>query len=272
MSTVNLTSYYVFGSPRYNAATTYPTIVIPEDYTYYTGLNGTYDKYFPLYRLDESSEPLIEIVNSKGTSSALKGDLAMKLSSYNAKSATFGAIKGSQERPFNSNLEKKIISYSYWAHTRLNSAWCVIQNKQDATDIQDIKYVPQLLVRVLGNNAVLSQIHAIKLDTLKADSVWKTTDFPVGMIISYKDNVWKCKKQTKTNPPDKKLKEGQQNEFWEFMNLADNVFNADLFAITEDGSTGYMFEITDKKRKFNPIISNKNNDLVSWNLAYYHGN
>jgi hypothetical protein len=272
MTTVNLTSYYIFGSPRYNVATTYPTILIPENYEYYTGLNGTYDKYFPLFKLTESSEPLLDLVSANASTSPIKGDLSIRVNNYKALTTTFGAIKGSAEKPFNSNLEKKSVSYSYWAHTRLNPAWCVIQNKQDNSDPQNIQYIPQLLVRTLGNNAVLSNIHAVDLDTLQPTTTWKSSEFPIGMIVKYKENLWRCKKATRTNPPEKSLKNGQTNSEWDYLNLNDNVFNADLFALTEDGTSGYMFEVKDNHRKFNPILANKDNDLVCWNLSYYHGN
>jgi hypothetical protein len=268
MPTVNLTSYYVFGSPRYNAATTFPTILIPEDYSYYTGLNGTYDKYFPLYRLTESSEPIVELVKGDASSSAVKGDLSMRVNNYKSLTATYGAIKGQKERPFNSNLEKQSVSYSYWAHTRLNSAWCVIQNKQDNSDLQNVEHIPHLLVRALGNNAVLSDVHAVDLDSIQAKDTWKSSEFPRGMIVKYKNNIWKCKRPNRQNPPSK----AESSEDWEYMNFDDSVFNADLFALTPDGTSAYMFEIQDTKRRFNPILANKEDDLVCWNLAYYHGN
>lgn len=272
MSTVNLTSYYIFGSPRYNAAATFSTILIPEDYSYYTGLNGTYDKYFPLYRLTESSEPTVELVSANASSSNIRGDLSMRVNNYRALTANYGAIKGNRERPFNSNLEKQSVSYSYWAHTRLNAAWCVLQNKQNNSDPQNIEHTPQLLVRALGNNAVLSDIHAIDLDSIKAESVWKSANFPRGMIVKYKNNIWRCKKANRQNPPSTALSSGQTDDNWEYMNFDDSVFHADLFAITSDGTSAYMFEIKDNKRKFNPILANTDNDLVCWNLAYYHGN
>lgn len=272
MSTVNLTSYYIFGSPRYNAAATFPTIMIPEDYAYYTGLNGTYDKYFPLYRLTETSEPTVELVSANADSFKIKGDLSIRVNNYKASTAEYGAIKGNAERPFNSNLEKQSVSYSYWAHTRLNAAWCVIQNKQDTSNPLNIEYIPQLLVRTLGNNAVLSDVHAIDLDSLKAGDTWKSSEFPRGMIVKYKNNIWRCKRPNRQNPPSKALSSGQTNEDWEYMNLNDNVFNADLFALTPDGTSAYIFEVKDTKRRFNPILANKDDDLVCWNLAYYHGN
>ena len=272
MSTVNLTSYYVFGSPRYNAATTFPTILIPEDYAYYTGLNGTYDKYFPLYRLTESSEPTVELVRSDANSSTLKGDLSMRVNNYRTFTATYGAIKGKKEQPFNSSLEKQTVSYSYWAHTRLNSAWCVIQNKKDNSNPQNIEHIPQLLVRVLGNNAVLSNVHAVDLDSIQSKDTWKSSEFPIGIIVKYKDNVWRCKRPNRQNPPSAALSSGQTNLDWEYMNFDDSVFNADLFALTPDGNSAYMFDVKDTKRRFNPILDNKDDDLVCWNVAYYHGN
>jgi hypothetical protein len=272
MSTVvNTTSYFTFGSPRYNSINTLSTNLIPEDNEHFTSLNGTYDKFFPLYRLIETDEPVHELVQQDSSSSPIKGGLKIHNTSYKTFKVDYGAIKGSKERPYNSNLEKQSVSYSNWSSIRLNSAWCVIQQQEKTTNA-GVEYIPTLLVRALGTNATIVQIHALDLDADIKNTItqWKSTDFPIGLIVKYKDNAWRCIKPTRKIPPEKAPKDSQLiNGDWSYMNYNDNVFNADIFFLSESGDSNYLKEVKDSKRKFHPVKDNKDDDLVCWNLAYY---
>lgn len=270
MSILNQTSYFIFGSPRYNASTTFPTIKIPEQYTYYTGLNGTYDKFFPLYKLTSSDSPSLQLVDNLGNSSNITGDLSIRNTNYKSFRDTFGK-NDNRSIPKNSNLEEKEVSYSYWSNINLNPAWCVIQTQVDTSDVENIEYSPVLLVRSLGNTNTTRQVHALDLDKQGRESQWASADFPVGIIVKYKDNIWKCIKSTRQLPPDRIPTVGDvSNDNWQLVNLEGNVFNADLFALGKNGASGYLLEVSDKDRKFDPSKDNVQDELVCWNMAYYH--
>jgi hypothetical protein len=269
-TTVHTTSYFTFGSPRYNSIHTLPTNIIPDDNEHYNALNGTYDKFFPLYRLIETDEPINELINQDGVVTELKGALKTHNTSYKTFKVNYGAIKGTTEKPYNSNLEKQVVNYSNWSTIRLNPAWCVIQ-QIDKIENNTVKFIPNLLIRALGTNSVVNQIHALDLDADKKNTIteWKSADFPAGLIVKYKDNSWRCLRATRKLPPDKLPKIPLPDSDWLYLNYNDSVFNADVFVISEAGDSSFLKEVKDTKRIFHPLRDNKNNDLVCWNLAYY---
>lgn len=260
--TVHTLSYFTYGSPRYNAVRSYGTDKIPNDYALHDSVNGTYDKWFPLYRLTESEPPLMQLVTYEGNASTVKGDLSLRNVRDKYTSAQSGAIKKGTEAPTNSNLELKTIHYSMWDSIRLNPAWCVIQNTVDNTTPTAIKYIPTYLVRVLGNYGIAKGIHSTKISE---DSKQRTDDYAKGSLLLYKDNLWLCTKPTRTSPPDSKYSYSSE---WSLYKPENNVFNADIFSLSENGSSSYMMAITDPKRKFNPL--EQKSDLIMWNVAYYH--
>lgn len=258
---VNNISNYTYGSPRYNATRAYTVDKIPNDYGHHDGLNGTYDKWFPLYRITNTTEPRLEIITAEGNTSELKGSLALKPIQSRYTSKNYGAIKGNSEQPLNSNLEKQTVFYSNWAGVRLNPAWTTIQNTIDSSSPGVVRYIPSFLVRILANEAVIKGVHAIALGETQT---WSNVEFPSGMIVEYKSNIWKCVRQTREYPPST----AYSNTYWQICPSEINVFRADLFSLSESGESMYMLEVTDSKRKFNPLDAGS--DLVCWNVAYHH--
>lgn len=260
-NTVHNIGNYTYASPRYNATRAYTVDKIPNDYGHHDGLNGTYDKWFPLYRITETEEPVLEIINADGVASELKGSISLKPIRVRYKSADYGAIKGNSEQPFNSNLEKKTVFYSDWRSIRLNPAWMTIQNKIDNSTPGKIRYIPTLLVRILANEAVVKTVHAIQLGI---KPTWTNAEFQPGMIVSYRDNVWTCLLKTREYPPITPYSTG----YWQIYKPQTNVFYADLFTMAESGESSYMTEVNEPKRKFDPLTAG--DDLVCWNVAYHH--
>lgn len=260
-TTVNNIAYYTYGSPRYNAVKSFSPTKIPNDYSYHDDVNGTYDKWFPLYRLTSTEEPRLQLVNAEGQTYNITGTLALKPIQNRSFSQEYGAIKNGTEQPFNSNLEKQKVFYSTWSGIRLNPAWMTIQNRVDKSNPQKTVYTPVLLIRILGNETIVNGIHAIEIsDTQKISN----EEFPEGLFINYKKRLWKCIKKTRRYPPST----NQSTSEWQLYKPETDIFHADIFSLANEGQSGYMLEVTEEKRKFNPLEAG--DDLVCWNLSYYH--
>ncbi|MGL5923693.1 hypothetical protein [Chroococcidiopsis sp.] len=255
---VNTTPFHLTGSPRYHTVKNEETVLIPADYLYQDRINGTYDKFFPCYSLDTSDVPTIELTIGLGTPKPLKGDLGTTLFRDQFKGKEVGK-KEAFSSPVNSNLEYKKVFYAEHWYTKLTPGWCVIQT---AKDVQG-KETPAYLVRALGNDQVCRSIHAIDLPSSKQAS--PLGSFLPGMIVKYEESVWKCLKKTRSYPPRKPSK--RPSVFWELVEFASNVFNADVFSMSESGSS-YFTEVTDPVRTFNP--KTQDDSLVLFNVAYHH--
>jgi hypothetical protein len=235
-----------------------PTVLIPADYIYQDQINGTYDKFFPCYSLDTSEVPKIELTIGSGSPKPLNGDLGTVVFRDQFKGKEVGK-KAAFSSPTNSNLDYKKVFYTEHYYTKLTPGWCVIQTTKDAQGDE----IPAYLVRALGNDQVCRSIHAIDLPSPKQTT--PLGNFLSGMIVRYEGSVWKCLKATQTYPPQKPTK--RPSGFWELVEFTSNVFNADLFALSESGSS-YFTEVSDPVRTFNP--KTQDDSLILFNVAYHH--
>lgn len=262
-STLYTTSFYVFGSPRYNCIRNYPTILAPEDYTSYDGLNGTCDKYFPCYTLTSNDKPITEFVNEKGEVVKNEGAFGFREHQPKTKFKIVGK-KDNPDSPSNSTLARHKIYEDLYITSKLNPGWCVIQSQQkQESETAKIENVPQFVVRALGNNGSMRQLYALDLDAQEPQALNMTTvGFLAGDIVVYKSNLFKCLKDTVVFPPTSAV----DNEEWKYMNF-ENVFNADLFALTPEKSA-YFMDVSDENRKFDPTKAD--DTLMCWSVAYHH--
>ena len=265
-SILNTLDGYVYGSPRYHSIITYPSKYAPDDYLYQDSINGTYDKHFPLYTLNSNSIPILNLIDSNGVKSEVKGDLAVKLRQKSDKVRKVGRQEEFNTVPLNSNLTAKEVITDSYSTMNINPGWCVIQTKSYIED-NTVKYQPYILTRILGNTLLSSELYAIELDE---DKVVSTEDFIPGTIVKYKENIWKCLSPTKIYPPSSF---NQQSDSWFSIEARNNIFYVDIFLLSEEGSA-YFIELEESDRHFNPVlegdITEDTNTLVSWNLAYYY--
>jgi hypothetical protein len=245
-SKVNYTAYFDFGSPRYRSAYNQSAKYVPDDYPYHDNVNGTYDAYFPLYRITASDPPVMYL---KGPTSSTKvtGELGLAQYQLNARIGKFGAIKDSSERPYNDNLELQEVTFNEWDNLPINPGWDVLVNTY--------------LVKLLGNSQSLQYIHAFDLDNYIGGP---TAQLPKNTYAKYKNNIWRSRVSTFNLPPEDVK---QQSSNWQYIPPQSNVFNAAVYNITQ-GKTAFLYEIKDDLREFNPLNDPENN-LVCWNAAFY---
>jgi hypothetical protein len=267
ITTFNTIPDYIYGSPRYHSITNYPTVLVPEDYSYIDSSQGSYDLHYPLYNLTTNPIPKLEIVDQKGNKLSIQGSLQLKLAEKNYKTVKSGKTN-STERPQNSNLQENIINYDSYISIKLNPGWCYIQeiSTKDKDNPNKLIFKPRFLIRTLGTNSVISKVHSIPLENISKSnkSNVASTAFSTGIIVSYNNLLWKCLKSTVNYPPKSyKIKVPE----WQILLEDNNPFKVDLFVINGD-RIEYVIEIIDTKRKFRPNTADSS--LLTWNLSYYH--
>lgn len=258
-------TYYTFASPRYNCIKNFPTTLVPEDYSRFDGINGTCDKFFPCYSLLENNRPKTELVNNAGDVFEQKGVFGFREHKRKFQSRFIGS-KNSTNAYANKTLSKHRVDEDKYVSTTLNPGWCVIQTavKPPKTPTEKVTYIPQFVVRALGNNDSIRQLYAVNLDDESNQLYSSNTDFAEGEIVNFKNNLFKCVKSTKEYPPT----ELKDNDFWQYINFDRNVFNADLFVLTDTDSK-YFLPVSDNKRNFDPKRE-VDDTLLCWSVAYYH--
>ena len=252
----------MWSSPRYHAFINYDTVFLPDDYLSYDSLNGTADKYFPLYTITETDEPVIEEVKSNGIVSE-SNTLGLYRLRSNLLKRDVGRKRDPQP-PYNSNLELKVVSYVELESLSFNPGWSTLQT----VDIQTVNGPIQeanILVRVLGNRGVVEDIYAVDLDTQPYEELRESVDtIPTGVIYKLNDNLWECIKPTKSLPPEDK----SESDEWALIEYS-NVFNADVYSYAE-GRVSKIYTVVEDSRDFDPIRDG-GESLVCWNLSYYEG-
>ena len=245
-SEVNSVAYLDFGSPRYRAAYNQSAKYIPDDYPNHDAVNGTYDAYFPLYRIT-SSPPPVMYLKTPNTLSKITGELAVQEYQLNNKTAQYGAIKEDRERPANTTLESQTVSYNDWSNLPINPGWDVI--------------VDTTLVKLLGNIHTINYIHAFDLDSYTGNP---TSPLPKNAYVKYKNNVWRSLTATFSLPPEDP---NEITSIWSYVPSRQNVFYAAVYSLNQ-GKTAFLYEEEDEDRNFNPLNDPEQN-LVCWNAAYY---
>lgn len=266
VSTLYITPYFTYGSPRYNCVRTLPTVLVPEDYKAFDNLNGTCDKYFPCYTLTTNTPPKTELINNEGVTTMLKGSFSFREHRTSTDYSIIGR-KSNPGSPYNLGLARHKVYLTKCLTAKLNPGWCVLQTRIKPPQDEEGKdtYIPQFVVRILGNNDTIKQLYAVDLDEETTQNIYGSqTDFLPGEIIKYKQNLFKCIIQTKDYPPITPT----TNNNWQYLNLNKSIFNADLFAIS-DNNAEYFLSVEEDKRKFNPTTDDPDT-LVAWNAAYYH--
>lgn len=268
VSTLHTTPYYTFASPRYNCLRNYPTTLIPEDYEHFDSVNGSADKYFPCYTLTSNQPPVVELVDNKGVKYPLKGNLSFRKHLDKGSFKIVGR-KDNPDKPFNQNLARHKVYFTSYVSSKFNPGWCVIQtyNQPPSLPGDKVTYIPQLLVRCLGNNMSVAELYAYDLDSADKGALLISEEgFLPGDIVLYKKHLFKCHVPTKSYPPSQQ----KDNQFWNVIDLQNNVFNADVFTISKEGAKYYK-DATDETRRFDPVKDNQGT-LVSWSIAYYSDN
>ena len=254
-------SNFNWGSPRYHACANYETVHMPDNYLAYDDLNGTADKYFPLYTITDSDRPAIEEVNSAGVAKASK-NLKLYVLRSNLLKRDVG-MKREPQAPYNSNMQLKTVSYVELESLALNPGWCTLQTQTSET-IDGPAEVGAILVRVLGNSEVVEDIYAVDLDTSPYSEIRQSVDtIPAGVIYKLNSTLWECVKDTKELPPEDKE---EASSDWAIIET-DTVFNADVYMYTA-GNIEKVYTATEDDRKFNPV-EDGGDTLVCWNLSYF---
>jgi len=260
LNNISLISTYNYGSPRYHTILNLPTVIIPEDYVTHDAVQGTYDMNFPLYVMTNNNPPVIELVDENSNINQIKGSLAPYLSQKAYMTKQIGK-QATTTIPTNTNLDSQTISYDEYLHINVNPSWCTIQNNYVSNTNSNTTITPRFLVRVLGNSILISDIYALTLASSNLGV--SNTLFPVGIIVSYNNNLWINTQSTNLYPPSTA---NAQSDYWNNLNGITNIFNADLFFLSSNG-TSYFTSVSDDSRDFNPLT--EDDTLVAWNLSYY---
>lgn len=251
-TTLHTTDKYIHANPNYNTVNNYETIIIPENYLYINSINGTYDKYFPLYALNTNSNLATELIDKDNNSTTLEGYLGVRPVNTKHKERYIGnKFTGDNEK-----IQQKKVTYTKNILPTVVPALSHIQ----LTDSDNP--VPQYLIKILGNYYIAKEYGATKLSS---KTVYSTQEFKVGDLIVYNNVLWECKNNTLSYPPETAA---QSNNDWKLPDIdLRNIFNAQVFAITGNTCV-YIKQVKDLNRNFNTTTL-QNNDLVCWNISYW---
>lgn len=255
-------SRFDYASPRYHSSLGFNGGIAADDFLAYDGINGTCDKYFPCYSLTSSPKAKTLFIDANGVSTEVKGSLEFRVDEA-VKNVQVLGRKDTLPALSNSNLGRYEVDKKSQMTTNLNPGWCdiQIQTKTGTSTNDPDTYLPQFLIRVLGDNETTKYLYANKLEESKIGV--SSSDFLKGEIVEYKNNLFRCVKVTKRYPPSKQ----ESTEYWQYLNLDRHVFHADMFVLNKNKAV-FFKDVQDDKRIFNPI-KNEDDTLIAWNVSYY---
>lgn len=257
MTKVNQVLGFTYASPRYHTTKFASSPFASDDYQEYDALNGTYDKFWPLYAVTESEEPKSFLVNSAGIEKEIKGDLSLFLYKDNYAPRSIGAV-GYLNPTVNTNLDKVDYSFSLWLQPELNPGWTNIQSYGSASGT-----FGGFLIRLLSNSELIKENHSIKLEKAPGDTstVASASNFPKGTIVEYEGKVYKCLTPTNLYPDN-------TSASWQSLNEVGTTFYADMYVFNSEGTTVYHTSFEDRERTFDP--KRQGTDLVAWNISAWY--
>lgn len=255
-STVNILPYLTYSSPRYHTYTTAYSWFEEDDYPEYDAVNGTYDKYWPLYGIHENAAPKLQLILPDNSEVPIKGDLGIYQLQSNYTRTTFGDT-GYVHFLKNNNLDQKQVDFNLYFNIKLTPGWSTLQL------LSTESAAAGFCIRANGSATTMLENHSFTVpDELENNTSF---EFPAGTILKFKGLAYRCLKTTSQYPTEKTT-----NELWEYLEDK-NVFDADVFSIYSTGYTKYIKNVKDPERNFEPEIEIKNplSTLVGWNLSYY---
>lgn len=237
---------YEFLAPRNNVGAPFETIFAAEDNLLHQKLNGSYDKFFPLYALNNiigsttDYRPSILLINQLGTEKKLIGAMTPQIFKEKINRREYGRKKEVHPTLGNSNLVLNRVYYREFIIPKLDPRYSLIIDKKFITNT--IQNPPAQFVDI-GN-----------VPTTVFES------FTKGILVKFSNKYWRCLVSTKNYP-------SATDNSWQQLPERQSIFTADIYGIF--GSNVQYLQTYSEDRTFRP--EQQDTSLVTYNVSCFYG-
>jgi hypothetical protein len=239
-------SGHEFLAPRNFVGKPFSTLFIAEDNDKHFSLNGSYDKFFPLYTLTNiqnastNYRPSISLIAANGTEKKLTGALLPQIYKEKINRREYG--RKSQIHPTlgNKGLILNTIYYREFLIPKLDPRYSLIIDK---------KFITNTIQKPSNQFTDLGATPS---------SVFEP--FAKGSLVKYSNKYYRCLEATKTYPSN-------NNNSWQQLPERQSVFTADIYGIF--GSNVQYLQTYSEDRTFRP--EQQDTSLVTYNVSCFYG-
>jgi hypothetical protein len=235
-----------FLAPRNSVGVPFETLFAAEDNSLHQKLNGSYDKYFPLYVLTNIQgsktdyRPSINLINATGTETKLKGVMTPTIYKEKINRREVGRKNDVHPILGNKNLALNRIYYREFLIPKLDPRYSLII---------DSKFITNTIQKPANQFTDIGNMPS---------SVFEP--FTKGSLVKYSGNYWRCLEPTKAYP-------NSENTSWKQLPEQQSIFTADIYSIF--GSNVQFLQTYTEDRTFRP--EQQDTSLVVWNVSCFYG-
>jgi hypothetical protein len=237
---------HTFLAPRTAVNKPFETIFAAEDFSLHDRLNGTYDKFFPLYILTNiqgastSYRPSISLIAANGTEKKLTGAMTPTIYKEKINRREYGRKNDVHPTLGNKNLALNRIYYREFLIPKFDPRY---------TLIVDGKFITNTIQKPANQFTDIGNMPS---------SVFEP--FIKGSLVKYSGNYWRCLEPTKAYPSGEDIN-------WKQLPQEQSVFTADIYSIF--GSNVQFLQTYTEDRTFRP--EQQDTSLVTYNVSCFYG-
>jgi hypothetical protein len=237
---------FEFLSPRNSVGIPFETIFAAEDNSLHQKLNGTYDKFFPLYILTNiqgastNYRPSINLISATGTEKKLTGSLTPIIYKDKINRREYGRKEQVHPTLGNKGLILNTIYYREFLIPKFDPRY---------TLIVDSKFITNTIQRPAEQAIDIGKATPSVLEA-----------FPRGSLVKYSNYYWRCLKATKAYPT-------ATDSDWQQLPERQSIFTADIYSIF--GSDVQYLQTYSEDRNFRP--EQQDTSLVTYNVSCFYG-
>ena len=235
-----------FLSPRAKIGKPFSTLFIAENNDAHFSLNGTFDKFFPLYSLTNivgastSYRPTISLIAANGTERKLTGLMTPTIFKERINRREVGRKAEIHPILGNSGLVLNTIYFREFLIPKLDPKYSLIIDK---------KFITNTIQKPSNQFTDLGATPS---------SVFEP--FAKGSLVKYSNKYYRCLEPTKTYPSN-------NNNSWQQLPERQSVFTADIYGIF--GSNVQYLQTYTEDRNFRP--EQQDTSLVTYNISCFYG-
>ena len=235
-----------FLAPRNSIGVPFETIFAAEDNSLHQKLNGTYDKFFPLYILTNiqgastNYRPSINLISATGLEKKLTGAMTPTIYKEKINRREYGRKNDIHPTLGNKNLALNRIYYREFLIPKLDPRYSLIIDK---------KFITNTIQKPSNQFTDLGATPS---------SVFEP--FAKGSLVKYSNKYYRCLEPTKTYPSN-------NNNSWQQLPERQSVFTADIYGIF--GSNVQYLQTYTEDRNFRP--EQQDTSLVTYNISCFYG-
>jgi hypothetical protein len=235
-----------FLSPRAKVGKPFSTIFAADNNDLFFKLNGSYDKFFPLYILtniqgaSSNYRPNINLIGATGLEKKLTGAMTPTIYKEKINRREYGRKDEIHPTLGNKNLVLNRIYYREFLIPKFDPRY---------TLIVDGKFITNTIQKPADQFTDIGNMPS---------SVFEP--FAKGSLVKYSGNYWRCLEPTKAYPSSEDIN-------WKQLPQQQSVFTADIYSIF--GSNVQFLQTYTEDRIFRP--EQQDTSLVTYNVSCFYG-